>query len=44
MEAIEAYLSERDLNPVRYTWNAKGQEILEKIRRARQALEQLNNE
>lgn len=38
-QAIEAYLLERDLNPVRYIWKADGQAILEKIRRAREAAE-----
>lgn len=38
-ESIERYLLERDLNPVRYKWNAKGEEILKKINRAREALE-----
>jgi transposase len=37
VEAIETYLAERDLNPVRYVWRAKGEEILAKINRARQA-------
>jgi len=37
-ESIEKYLQERDLNPVRYTWKAKGEEILKKINRAREAL------
>jgi transposase len=36
--SIEAYLVERDLNPVRYRWKAEGQAILEKIQRARAAL------
>jgi len=44
MEAIESYLAERDLNPVGYTWNARGQVIVKKNRRAHQALERLNNE
>lgn len=35
--AIETYLQERDLNPVRYTWKAAGAEILAKIKRAREA-------
>jgi transposase len=39
--AIETYLKDRDLNPVRYTWRADGAEILAKIQRAREAL---NNE
>lgn len=37
-EAILGYLAERNLNPVRYEWRAKGAEILEKIQRARQKL------
>ena len=37
--SIESYLVDRDLNPVRYTWKAKGEEILKKISRARDALE-----
>jgi len=37
VEAIDAYIGERDLNPVRYVWKAEGEEILEKIKRARQA-------
>jgi transposase len=36
--AIETYLQQRDLNPVRYQWKAEGQAILEKIQRARAAL------
>lgn len=39
VEAIEAYLLERNLNPKPYRWRAKGEEILAKIQRARQALE-----
>jgi len=38
-EAIVGYLSERNLKPKRYVWKAKGQEILAKIQRAREALE-----
>jgi transposase len=37
--AINAYLAERDLNPVRYQWKAQGAEILAKIERARKAAE-----
>jgi transposase len=37
-EEILAYLAERNANPTRYVWNAKGQEILAKIHKARQAL------
>lgn len=35
--SIEAYLRERNLAPKRYTWRAKGAEILAKIERARAA-------
>ena len=38
IRAMEAYLAERDLNPVRYQWKAEGAAILEKIQRARAAL------
>jgi transposase len=37
--AIETYVAERDLNPTRYVWKAKGEEILRKIQRAREAME-----
>lgn len=40
---IEAYLAERDLNPKRYVWKAKGEEILAKLHRARQKMEEQNN-
>jgi transposase len=36
--AIWGYLEERNLRPKRYEWRAEGQVILEKVRRARQAL------
>lgn len=36
---IEAYLAERNANPKPYKWKAKGEEILRKIQRAKQALE-----
>lgn len=36
---INQYLAARNLNPKRYVWKAKGAEILAKIQRARQALE-----
>jgi transposase len=39
-EAIFGYLAERNLAPKRYVWKAKGEEILAKIKRAR---ERLNN-
>jgi transposase len=35
---ILAYLAERNANPTRYTWKAKGEDILRKIQRAKQAL------
>ena len=38
-DAITAYLMERNENPKPYRWKAKGEEILAKIHRARQALE-----
>ena len=37
--AIERYLGERDLQPKRYVWKAQGQAILEKIERARRAIQ-----
>lgn len=37
-EEILGYLAQRNLNPIRYTWNAKGEDILRKIQRAKQAL------
>lgn len=37
-DEILAYLAERNANPTRYVWNAKGQETLAKIQKARQAL------
>jgi transposase len=39
VQSIDGYLAERNLNPKRYVWKAKGAEILAKIRRAREALE-----
>ncbi len=36
---IESYLAERNLNPKPYKWKAKGEEILRKIQRAKEALE-----
>ena len=38
VDAIWAYLAERNLKPHRYEWRAEGKAILEKIRRARAAL------
>jgi transposase len=42
IEAIEDYLALRNQEPKRYLWKAKGEEILAKIQRARQALEAAN--
>ena len=36
---IESYLAERNHNPKPYKWKARGEDILRKIQRARQALE-----
>lgn len=36
---IEAYLSDRNANPLPYSWKAKGADILAKIRRARATLD-----
>jgi hypothetical protein len=38
VRAIEAYLAERNQNPKKYVLRASGQKILEKIRRAKEAL------
>ena len=38
VRAIESYLAERNLNPKPYRWRAKGEEILAKIQRAREAM------
>src|SRR6266404_7250598 len=38
VEAIWAYLEERNLRPKRYEWRAEGQAILNKVHRARQVL------
>ena len=38
VDAILEYLTARNDNPKRYVWKAKGEEILKKIQRARQAL------
>jgi len=37
-DAIIAFLAERNKNPRRYVWKAKGEDILRKINAARQAL------
>jgi hypothetical protein len=38
VRAIEFYLAERNQNPKKYVWRASGLNILEKIRRAKEAL------
>ncbi len=38
VDAIRGYLAERNLKPQRYQWRADGTVIIEKIRRAREAL------
>lgn len=38
VEAIWAYLAERNLRPQRYQWRAEGKAILEQIRRAREVV------
>jgi len=38
---IKAYLAERNVNPCPYTWKAEGAAILEKIKRARAALDKV---
>ncbi|GID05376.1 hypothetical protein TMM008_25780 [Pseudomonas sp. 008] len=37
--SITTFLALRNARPTRYVWNAKGEEILNKIRRAREAME-----
>ena len=43
VQAITAYLQERNLNPKPYVWKKQGHEILAKIQRARQGLEAIHN-
>jgi hypothetical protein len=38
IEAIEDYLADRNANPKRYVWRAKGEEILKKIAKAKEVL------
>jgi len=40
-EAIFGYLAERNLEPTRYVWKAKGAKILAKIKRARERLNEI---
>ena len=39
-DKILTYLADRNQNPKRYVWNARGEEILRKIQRARNAMMQ----
>jgi transposase len=39
VKSIETYLAERDNEPKRYVWTARGEDILRKIKRAKEALE-----
>ncbi len=43
VQAVTHYLAERNLSPKRYVWKAKGEEILAKIQRAREAQNKNNN-
>ena len=38
VEAIDEYLADRNENPKRYVWRAKGEDILRKIQRAKDKL------
>ncbi|KPZ15851.1 ISPsy25, transposase [Pseudomonas amygdali pv. ulmi] len=37
--SITAFMALRNAQPTRYVWNSKGEEILNKIQRGREALE-----
>ncbi|KPW51156.1 ISPsy25, transposase [Pseudomonas syringae pv. antirrhini] len=41
--SITAFMALRNAQPTRYVWNAKGEEILNKIHRAREALDATDN-
>jgi len=41
VDDMELYLKQRDAEPQPYRWNAKGEEILEKIKRAREKPDQV---
>ena len=43
VEAIDEYLTERNENPKRYLWRAKGEQILQKIQRAKKKLTHIIN-
>ena len=42
VEAIQDYLGARNEKPKKYVWRAKGEEILRKIQKAREAQTQLS--
>ena len=42
VRAIESYLADRNAEPQRYTWHTKGEAILAKIQRAKEALANVN--
>jgi hypothetical protein len=42
-DSVITYLSERNRNPKRYVWKAKGEDILRKIHAAREALNLATN-
>ena len=42
VRAIESYLADRNADPQRYTWHTKGEAILAKIQRAKEALANVN--
>lgn len=42
--SITTFMALRNTQPTRYVWNAKGEEILSKIQRAREALKALQVE
>jgi transposase len=43
VDAIDEYLADRNENPKRYVWRAKGEDILRKIQRAKEALNRVIN-
>jgi hypothetical protein len=43
VDAIEEFLADRNENPKRYVWRAKGEEILKKIARAKETLAKIIN-
>lgn len=43
VQAIDEYLADRNEHPKRYVWRAKGEDILRKIQRAKEVLNQIIN-